>query len=74
MYYTFASYLHYIQCMHVHVKQSFMETCTVHAAKCYDQSRLILWNFESHMTFLRGFCVDITRKYGEFCVERGDRT
>ena len=35
---------------------------TVHAAKCYDQSRLITWNFESHVTFLRGFCVDITRK------------
>ena len=47
---------------------------TVHAAKCYDQSRLITWNFESHVTFLRGFCVDITRKYREFCVERGDRT
>ena len=46
----------------------------VHAAKCYDQSRLITWNFESHVTFLRGFCVDITRKYREFCVERGDRT
>ena len=47
---------------------------TVHAAKCYDQSRLITWNFESHVTFLRGFCVDITRKYREFCVERGNRT
>ena len=47
---------------------------TVHAAKCYDQSRLITWNFESHVTFLRGFCVDISRKYREFCVERGDRT
>ena len=50
------------------------KSCTVHAAKCYDQSRLITWNFESHVTFLRGFCVDITRKYREFCVERGDRT
>ena len=48
--------------------------CTVHAAKCYDQSRLITWNFESHVTFLHGFCVDITRKYREFCVECGDRT
>ena len=47
---------------------------TVHAAKCYDQSRLITWNFESHVTFLRGFCVDIMRKYREFCVERADRT
>ena len=24
---------------------------TVHAAKCYDQSRLITWNFKSHVTF-----------------------
>ena len=47
---------------------------TVQAAKCYDQSRLITWNFESHVTFLRGFGVDITRKYREFCVERRDRT
>ena len=47
---------------------------TVHAAKCYDQTHLIMWNFESHVTFLRGFCVDITRKYREVCVERGDRT
>ena len=52
----------------------FNEMSTVHAAKCYDQSRLITWNFESHVTFLRGFCVDITRKYREFCVECGDRT
>ena len=51
----------------------FSNLPTVHAAKCYDQSRLITWNFESHVTFLRGFCVDITRKYREFCVERGDR-
>ena len=47
---------------------------TVHAAKCYDQSHLRTWNFESHVTFLHGFCVDITRKYREFCVKRGDRT
>ena len=59
-------------------KKLMESTCnnesTVHAAKCYDQSRLITWNFESHVTFLRGFCVDITWKYREFCVERGDRT
>ena len=33
---------------------------TVHAAKCYDQSRLITWNFESHVTFLRGYIEEIS--------------
>ena len=59
---------------YVSYREASIAIRTVHAAKCYDQSRLITWNFESHVNFLRGFCVDITRKYREFCVERGNRT
>ena len=30
--------------------------------------------FESNVTFFRGICMDITRKYHEFFVKHGDRT
>ena len=67
---------------HIFCRISFTNSVTVQAAKRLYPSRLRAWNFASHVTFLRGFCEEVTWvlrgisvSFAKFCeifsVERG---